>query len=607
MTEPSLYDGVSTPPEERFAEWVLECSSRRPAEIEVVSRGLPPGRATSGDLMVVFEGLLHDADELRRTLGVAPDEPRSDAELVADTYARWGMEAFARLRGTWLVAIADGAKGVLVCARDPLGLHPAFYAQRDGKVLVSPSVEALVRDGSVSKVANRAALADHLLHRWPVLDETYYEAVKRLPGGHWMTVRDGETTIRRYWDLPEQDERAADESDEDQARFDELLEQAVARCVAQPAGIYLSGGLDSVSVAAVASQVSRSRGFPGPHALSLVFEHESCNEENVQLQVARQLSLDQTILPVSRAVDARGLLRSAVDTSAERPAPLLNLWTPAYRYLALDAKARGLEVILTGNGGDEWLEFPIRFAATLIRRGDVVRLFRIWQSMQRSYPLSTGRITWNLLWAFGTRPLLGEAGRKLLAPVAPGVVRARRRRYLEGLLRGWIAPGQDLREQLHERHVRSLEQRATSLDSPILALELEEFFESGRRLGLRLLHPLWDPDLGAFLARTPVEARILGGRSKAFVRRSLARRFPALGFEGHRKVTGTSFYRSLLDDEGGRVWRDLGGVRALGELEIVDPTLLERDLDRVLFSPKPADRILVWQLLSVEAWVRGNV
>jgi len=402
---------------------------------------------------------------------------------------------------------------------------------------------------------------------------------------------------------------AADFEDEDveQERFDGLLEQAVARCLVAPPAIYLSGGLDSVSVAAFATDLAPKLQLPTPYALSLVFEDESSNEENVQVHVARGLGLEQTIVPVSAAVPDEGLLAAALEMSAERPAPMLNLWNPAYRFLALDGKERGRGVILTGNGGDEWLEFPIGEAASMIRRGDLSGLYRTWNSMQRSYPLTKLQIARNLLWTYGTRLLLRRGFRSAVAPRFPGIVRARRRRYFERHTFPWLAPDAALRRQLYERLERAAERAPSAQDSPVIALELEEFFESGRRVGMRLLHPLWDVDLTDFIAGLPAELMIRGGRSKALVRRSLARRFPGLGFEQHRKITANAFYRSVLLDEGRRAWRELRGARALATLGIVDHPALARYVERLLSGENPGDRYRLWHLLTVEAWARARL
>jgi hypothetical protein len=195
----------------------------------------------------------------------------------------------------------------------------------------------------------------------------------------------------------------------------------------------------------------------------------------------------------------------------------------------------------------------------------------------------------------------------VLRRVAPSLLRSRRCRRVDVQSLGWIAPGAALRHEIYERYERMLDRRASALDSPIIAVELEEFFESGRRLGVRLLHPLWDPDLTSFLARVPGDVMIRGGRSKALVRNSLARRFPGLGFERQRKLTATNFYRSIVVDEGRRAWQALGGASALAALEVVDEGRLNRYMTQLFVGDDPMNQYRIWHLLSAEVWARRRL
>src|SRR5205085_1592939 len=162
--------------------------------------------------------------------------------------------------------------GELVLARDPLGAHPLFYAETDTGLFLSPSTNALVQEPQVPGRVNRALVADNFCRRWPIPDETYYEEVKRVPSGHIVRIRDGSVERRRYWD-PSPPGQPVDWADDDEVeQFDSLLDQAVDRCLSVgPTGIYLSGGLDSISVAAVARDRTALHGVPAPRALSLVF------------------------------------------------------------------------------------------------------------------------------------------------------------------------------------------------------------------------------------------------------------------------------------------------------------------------------------------------
>ena len=565
--------------------------------------------ARRNECTVVFDGLLHTRRDWLNTFSDASGADLSDAELVLRAYLRWGNGLLERLKGLFALVVWDGRDESLLCARDPHGLHPFFYANADDELLLSASVEALVEHPRVPGDVDRTAIADHLCHRWPKLDATYFAAVKRLPGGYALRIRDGNRSVSRYWDPIPPGKPIDYLSDDEVGRFDELLDEAVDRCLrAGPAAIYLSGGLDSISVAAVAKDGLERRRMEPLLALSLVFEHPRANEEATQRAVASDLGLGQEMVTISEAVGPKGLLASALEMSAQRPAPMINLWNPAYRHLAARARSQGYGVILTGNGGDEWLEAGVHKGNRAIRELDFLTLYRLWSSMQRSYTFTKGTVARNLVWTYGLRPILRGGASSLLGRAAPARLRELRRRRMESLRPAWVAPDPHLRESMFERYRVQLETTSRgALDSPVVAYELEEFYESGRELGMRLLHPFWDADLTAFLARAPVRMLIRGGRSKGLVRQSLARRFPDLGFERHRKVNATDFYRSVLTGEGRIQWKKMGGAQALAELEIVNPDLLNESMTELFEDTDPFKAYRIWYVLSLESWLRPRL
>jgi asparagine synthetase B (glutamine-hydrolysing) len=383
------------------------------------------------------------------------------------------------------------------------------------------------------------------------------------------------------------------------------------------AGVFLSGGLDSVTVAAVATKLSRDRHAPEPLALSLGFSDPEANEQAVQRGVASGLGLRQVLTPLEEASGPDGLVASALELSARWPVPLVNsLWLPAYLYLAREGRQRGCHVILTGHGGDEWLTVTPYYAADLIFALDIPGLLRLWDNHRRSYPIPPLTVLRSLLWQFGTRPLLGLAAER----VAPRWKQTRRQRVFDSAP-GWIAPDPGLRQELERRTLGSMEERRRpgriylsemnrALDHALVAMELEEMFESGRRLGVRFAHPFWDADLLTFLYRTPPDLLNRGGRSKGLVRGALARRFPELGFEVHRKVTGNTTARTMYVEEGRHAWRRLGGVTALAELGIVDGQRARRVVEDLLALPVAPEKNVhsyrIWDILTLEAWVRAH-
>ncbi len=216
---------------------------------------VPPLCAERAGCGVIFDGALYNRRDLERELGGLLASPAgSDAEIILAAYERWGEEFLKRLRGAFALIIWDTSREVLLCLRDPIG------EDRDG-LLVSPSIDVLIGQPNISASVNRAALADYLVDRFPLMEETFFDAVSRVPPGHVLRIARDDRRSYRYWD-PAPGNKVNWLTPDEVERFDELLDQAVSRCLSLgPAGIFLSGGLDSVSVAAVAAHRAAADGI----------------------------------------------------------------------------------------------------------------------------------------------------------------------------------------------------------------------------------------------------------------------------------------------------------------------------------------------------------
>src|SRR2546423_14121948 len=200
-----------------------------------------PTWAAGGSTTAVVDGALHNRDALTRALGADAAGVENDAELVLRAYRAWGPGGLERLRGAYAVGLWDAADGALLCARDPMGIRPLFYAVDGSEVVLSTSIDALVADPAVPATVSALAVADHLCHRWPDPGETYFEAVRRIPGGHLLRADAAGRTVSRLWDpLPGEDVDWIGEGELD--RFDEVFATAVRRCLDDgPVGVFLSG------------------------------------------------------------------------------------------------------------------------------------------------------------------------------------------------------------------------------------------------------------------------------------------------------------------------------------------------------------------------------
>lgn len=570
----------------------------------------------ASDASRVFSG------ERGAILAGALELPGGRAGQAEDLLAgrRSPSERFLRqLRGRFAGVIWDGARREVLALRDPMGVYPLFVSSWRGGLLLSPSIERLrEREGGAGSV-NRLALAEHLFHRWPDKQHTYFENVRRIPAGHVLEAREAGEVLQRYWDpgaTATRDPEAPD-ADGDFERFEALFERAIRRCSAgRPTGVFLSGGLDSVSIAS--RLVRQDPAGRRPLALSLAFGHPDCDETEIQTAVAQRLGMQQELRRVSVPRRAAGPLERARRLSASWPVPLMNVWNGEFHRLAEAGRDLGCEVILTGSGGDDWLGVSPYLAADLLRSARLPTLVRLVRSMRASYGMQAHFAARRVLWEFGVRAIAREALGGFLHARARRLDRGLRARRARRACPRWLAPEPELRQALlaparmrragkpgESFYVREMRR---GLDHPLLALELEESFEIGRRLGVRFAHPFLDPDLVEYLYRFRPEVLIgMGGPDRALVRDGLAERFPDLGFDRLRKSDARSFFAELARTEGARVWRRLGGPSALERLGIVDGRRLESELGPMLSSTKTTSGwYRLWDLINLEQWLRAR-
>lgn len=583
------------------------------------SAGSSPTTAQARGCVTVFDGVLYNREMLNHDCSSLSTLTDTDADIILKAYLRWGQEVIHKVKGIFALIIWDGTRHQLLAVRDPLGVYPLFYADTGYELLLSTSTERLIKYPGISDAVNRVMLANHLCHRFPDAEETYFESIRRIPPGHVMRIGHGSRRVCRYWDPAPLGQPMDWVSREEMEQFCPLLDQAVDRCLMQgPSAIYLSGGLDSVAVASVALEQSRHHTLPVPWALSLAFPHPECDEKEIQKEVARTLGLPQVLVPYCDAAGSDGPLQAALAMCQDWPVPLLNVWLPAYQYLSQEAKRQGVKVIMSGSGGDEWLTVSPYVAADMIRDVDVRGLYRLWDSLRRSYRAPSSTLLRSLLWTYGAGPLLRDLVLGGVTRVAPDLVKARQRWYLWNGIPNWVAPDIALRKEMVQRAEQSLNyQRGdesyylrdirNNLDHPLLGMEKEEAFESGQRIGVRLLQPFWDVDLVDLLYRMPPHLLNNGGTSKGLVRASLARRFPQLGFAHQKKIAASNFFASLNLNEGSRVWQTVGGTPALASMGLVDGGGFASLITDTLANHQTQGAFRIWEVLSLEMWLRRRI
>jgi asparagine synthetase B (glutamine-hydrolysing) len=601
------------------SDWLVSLRTGRGSTLRVLKPGSPPPVIAKDDLRtVVFDGTLHNAEALR---ALASDERGplvDDAGVILAAYVRLGTKVLERIKGIFALVLFDAETDTLVAARDPLGVYPLFYAERRRELLLSTSADVLARSPDVSREINRPVLAGHIAELWPTPEETAFTGVKRLPSGHALQLRGGVRRVYRHWD-PEElpGESPARRADEALERFEVVLRQAVDRSLSYgAAAVSLSGGIDSATVAVAAAEVSRARGMPAPWALSFVVSHPTADESETQARIAAGLGMPRLSIGFEEAAGQGEILLSALRRSATAPMPLLNMLAGAQDSLVLEALRRNRRVLLSGDGGDEWLGPLPSYAADRLLALDIRSLRRLSQAYQWYSPASRLALYRGMLWRAGFRPLLRAAAAGVATRSSPGRAEAFRRRRFHELLPRWLAPDPTVRRELVDRLAsrpsaldpRTLytREKRAMLERPERELNMEDAFATFRRRGVRILAPLLDADLVALLYNTPSTLLNQGDRVKWMARALLDSRLPSLRDAWERKVYADPYLDSLLRREGEEVWRATGEVGILSELGLVDAALLDVAAERA-FAGGEGDWYQIFAAMSSEWWLRPRV
>jgi hypothetical protein len=608
------FDDGPTPPDANGAvDLVFESETRSSRRLSISGVDGGESVAAADDCGVLLDGVIHERDRLLRVVPRAGNA--SDAELVRCAYRQIGTQVVSLIQGFFTMLIWDGRGDSLLAARDALGVCPLFFAHAGAGFVLSPSPEALVRHGGVSAEVDRVAVARWVINSAIDAHSTFYEQVRRVPQGHALEVEPAGFCVRRYWD-PARLTSDTDVTTPEQAvdRFDELMSQAVDRCLMfGPAAVFLSGGVDSGTVAAVAAARSRAKGFPDPLALSMVFPGKA-DEEASQKAVAADLGLPQVIVPLADAAGPKGVLAAGLEMSAWGWVPCINPWEAAYNFLVREATRRGYRVVLTGEGGNHLLEVDWLLAADLMRAFDLAGLFKLWQTEQQYFPRTRTTLARTMLWQSGLRPLLRDTLEVVLRQAAPKALEGLRRRRWARSIPDWAIPDGGLRERMTEHSLsRSplppFEQYYTRgqrllLDSYEIATLMETAFPVRERFGAWRLNPFFDPNLVVFLSAMPPDLLRHGGRLKGLAHASLERRIDRRAGQ-LRPAPFQEVLRLLVRQEAPRALGTLGGTPILSGLGIVDGEQVRRAAEGTSKGSRPQYHE-IWQVLSCEAWLQAR-
>lgn len=333
-------------------------------------------------VVVVMNGELYNFREVRADLEKLGHkfQTNSDTEILPHLYDEYGEAMLDHLNGMFAFALWDKRREKLVVARDRFGEKPLYYGVFDEKLIFGSELKVLLANPSVKAEIDKNSLRQFLSFDYVPAPRSIYKNIFKLPAAHLLTVENGEIKTRRYWNLSWNNSGNLQDANDANSgahtkipppssniataagELRDLLADAVRmRLVSDvPLGILLSGGIDSSTVAAFASQFSGEK----VKTFSIGFEEDSFDESKYARMVAKHLDTEhyEDILSVEKAAD----LISDIGKWLDEP---LSDGSLIPTFLLSQFVRKHVTVALGGDGGDElFAGYPMYYAHTVANK-----------------------------------------------------------------------------------------------------------------------------------------------------------------------------------------------------------------------------------------------
>ena len=329
---------------------------RRLSIIDLSEAANQPMSNEDGTLWIVFNGEIYNhagiRAELERTGGHRWKTDHSDTEVILHAFEQWGIECLHKFRGMFAFGLWDDQKRELWLVRDRIGIKPLYYSIHNGRITFGSEIKALLQDPGQRRDVNEEAFYHYLSFLTTPAPTTLFEGIKKLPCGTWLRVSEkGQIQEQKYWDVWDHTKPLTGVSENDIAAMliTELRTAVKLRKVSDvPVGVFLSGGIDSSTNAALFSE-----GEGGPvKTFSIGYEGEYRSYQN-ELHYARRMAEEvnaeyhERLLTIDDLIDFLPKMVQLQDEPIADP-----VCVPVY-YVSKLARDNGVIVCQVGEGSDE--------------------------------------------------------------------------------------------------------------------------------------------------------------------------------------------------------------------------------------------------------------
>lgn len=553
-------------------------------------------------IIVMMNGELYNYREVRASLEKLGHKfvTQTDTEIVPHLYQEYGDTFLEHINGMFAISLWDSKRGRLILARDRFGEKPLYYGMFDGKLIYASEPKALLAHPAVNAELDLDALRQLLSFDYVPAPRSIYKGISKLPAAHVLTIEDGLVETRRYWDLSFSKNGHRPSIDTAASDLRELLSDAVRmRLVSDvPLGILLSGGVDSSTVAAFATQHATEK----VKTFSIGFEEDSFDESKFARQVAVHLGTEHYEDRLS--AEKTGDLISQIGTWLDEP---LSDGSLIPTYLLSKFVRQHVTVALGGDGGDElFAGYPMYFGhkvANAYKRVPGFLRSGVIEPVVRRLPVSTKNLSFDYKakrfvrganldvverhhsW-FGSFSLAEQ--QDLLMPdvlaATDGDVYQGPREMLS------LCDARDEIEQMQYLDINyyMAEDILTKVDRASMAVSLET------------RAPFLDPRVGEFAASLPLEYKLRGRQGKYILKKAVEGLLPRSILDRPKKGFGIP----VADWLKGRLNPLMHDLLAPGRLKgqgLFDPSYVERLIGEHEKGVASHHKQL-WTLLVFQLW-----
>jgi asparagine synthase (glutamine-hydrolysing) len=330
----------------RGGEVACGLAHTRLAIIDLSPSGHQPMSTPDARYTITYNGEIYNYRDVRAELEILGERfvSTSDTEVILLAFRRWGASSLQKLRGMFAFAIWDARDRCLFLARDRLGVKPLYYCHSSKSFVFASELRTLLAVGAAGRRLCESGLESYLTFGSVAEPQTMLRDVELLPAGCYAEIRGGDFIVRRFWEPPLRVEASVSFGDAAEEVREVLLKSVALRMIADvPVGIFLSGGMDSSAIVALASRASRRP----LETFTMSFDEERFDEAPFAADVAKRFGCNHHVVAMSEA-RARAEIDEAMAALDQPSADGTNSY-----FVSKATRAAGQTVALSGIGGDE--------------------------------------------------------------------------------------------------------------------------------------------------------------------------------------------------------------------------------------------------------------